>query len=696
MTTGLLLRLGADTSAFSKGMSDASKSTRTLTGREKALLGVTTALAAAFAVNIKRTIDYGDWLDKTSQKMGVSTEALSGYKLAAELAGSSQQGLVKGLQKLQKNMGAALQTPTSAAGLAFRRLGLDITDADGHLRNVEDMLPEFADAISNLDDGTTKTSIAMELMGRSGAELIPFLNAGADGLASMAEEAEAMGVVMSEDVTKASAEFNDAITRLKTTADGFFQQSASFYIPALADIAEGSVIAMRAIMGLDEAQQRADDTRDRSRAAIVRQAEETERARDKLQMLTALLEKHRAKQDTSTERIALYEDAIAKANEELDRQMGLSRRVREEMGGDAGLITERTRALRDEARARAEAAMADPNQGTGPAPKVGPDPEAEAMKQREAALRSYEQALGAMGATEQRVTLAQLSGGERVLAQLEVERQALERRRDEVLANERLTEAERLAIRTATAEAIEALEHESHREIFAIRSKAVADQERMDAQRLRSADRSSGQEVGHAQTTAGALIGLGQTITQAAIAGHAQQGAESKKAAREQFAVQQAFAFAVAGVQMAVAIAQASASAPTPANIPAIAAATAIGIATMATIAATTISGIADGGLMPDTLRKAGLNRHSVLAVRNDEMVLPPQATRDMVETMALAKRASFSQVQQGGGGGVRYVNDRPIVLDGREVGRIVDDHLIRSEERGMEYGQRVRTRMTA
>ena len=89
-----------------------------------------------------------------------------------------------------------------------------------------------------MENGTLKTSIAMELMGRSGAELIPFLNQGAQGLEDMRSESEALGVVWNTETAAAAAKFNDELTRTKTRMDWIIQTATQYWLPSLVSVAE--------------------------------------------------------------------------------------------------------------------------------------------------------------------------------------------------------------------------------------------------------------------------------------------------------------------------------------------------------------------------------------------------------------------------------------------------------------------------
>ena len=145
------------------------------------------------------------------------------------------------------------------------------------------------------------------------------------------------------------------------------------------------------------------------------------------------------------------------------------------------------------------------------------------------------------------------------------------------------------------------------------------------------------------------------------------------------FGISQGLAVAQATVAMFAAIGEAN-KLGYPMSIPAMIAAGATGAAQIAGIVATSITqGVADAGLPPGALRAAGLNNHTMLAVRNDEMGLEPDGTRAISEM--LTQRS----------GGQPMVVNTVLEIDGHVLGQTVDAHLIRSQERGLPYGERAR-----
>lgn len=187
---------------------------------------------------IKASIDHADALSKASQKAGTTVEALSRLEYAAKLSDVSLESLTGGLQKLSKSMADSLISKTSTAATAFKALSIEIRNSDGSLRDSNDVLADVADRFSRMEDGATKTSLAMMLFGKSGAELIPLLNEGADGLQRLADESDRTGNTINTKTAKAAEKFNDTLTRLSEIMKGVMNQLMEAVLPTLQGLAD--------------------------------------------------------------------------------------------------------------------------------------------------------------------------------------------------------------------------------------------------------------------------------------------------------------------------------------------------------------------------------------------------------------------------------------------------------------------------
>lgn len=192
---------------------------------------------AALAVGVKNAIDFADKLNDINIRLGISAEALSGWAYAAQQTGTDIDGLGTGLRKLSRNMAEALDG-TSKQGKLFAALGVSVKDAQGKLRSLEDTLPEIASGFKGIQNETLKAALAQELFGKSGTELIEFLNLGSDGLSKMQLRARELGIELSQGTLTAADNFNDSVNDLKAAAQGFSTQLAAELLPALTKLTE--------------------------------------------------------------------------------------------------------------------------------------------------------------------------------------------------------------------------------------------------------------------------------------------------------------------------------------------------------------------------------------------------------------------------------------------------------------------------
>ncbi|NYT76558.1 phage tail tape measure protein [Alcaligenaceae bacterium] len=194
---------------------------------------------------IRSSIDTMDATSKLSQSIGTTVESISALTYAADMSGVSQDALAGSLVRLTKGMDDTIRG-TGDAKKAFDELGIKVANTDGTLRDNVSVLNDVADKFSGMTDGAKKTALAVQLFGRSGAQLIPFLNSGRDGIKEMTDEAESLGIVLNTKTSKAAEDFNDNLSRIKKASDGFVIQATNDLLPTLSSITKGFVDAARA------------------------------------------------------------------------------------------------------------------------------------------------------------------------------------------------------------------------------------------------------------------------------------------------------------------------------------------------------------------------------------------------------------------------------------------------------------------
>ncbi|MBL4833658.1 MAG: hypothetical protein JKY26_06740 [Pseudomonas sp.] len=212
-----------------------------------ALLG--TFSVVAIGAWVKQSINAADEARKLAQAAGLTTEAFTGLQFAAAQSGVSTTDLSGALTRLSRSMSDAATIGGRPAEV-FAQLGVSVLNAEGGLRSADEVLSELAERFQSMPDGVAKTAAAVELLGRSGAKLIPLLNGGAEGIEALTKQAERLGLIVTDEQAAASERFNDNIAALGGASRGAANTMAAELLPTLnlmsgllLDVAENSETA---------------------------------------------------------------------------------------------------------------------------------------------------------------------------------------------------------------------------------------------------------------------------------------------------------------------------------------------------------------------------------------------------------------------------------------------------------------------
>lgn len=157
--------------------------------------------------------EYADTYLTMSQTTGLSTDQLQEYAYMAELVDVSLDTMTGSMTKLTRQMSAA-RSGNEAAGEAFSRLGIKTTNADGSLRDSTEVFFEVIDALGQMEDGSERDALAMEIFGKSAQQLNPLIAQGRAGIEGFAEEAREMGYVLDEETLSKLGDLDDSFQRL--------------------------------------------------------------------------------------------------------------------------------------------------------------------------------------------------------------------------------------------------------------------------------------------------------------------------------------------------------------------------------------------------------------------------------------------------------------------------------------------------
>lgn len=195
------------------------------------ILGVGGALAAGGAVSlVKRVADLGDKLLKTSQKTGITVENLSRLQHAAGMSGVEIDELGRSFVIAQKNI-QGFRMGSAELEDVMALMGKEFEQAVLRGESLEQLLPEIIDGFNALGTEEEKVVVATKLFGKSGAELIPFLEEGRDKIEELFRESDRLRLTWSRGDAEAADTFGDALDRLKGSMFGLLQEVVKPLLP---------------------------------------------------------------------------------------------------------------------------------------------------------------------------------------------------------------------------------------------------------------------------------------------------------------------------------------------------------------------------------------------------------------------------------------------------------------------------------
>jgi phage-related minor tail protein len=227
------VKLKAASEQFKQWGASLENAGRKMQGLSMAAAGVVTSLGA---ISYKAGKNADD-LNTMSKVYGIGTRDLQKYKAAADLVDVSVETIAKSHVKLEKSMASA-QSGTGKSAEAFKQLGVDVVDANGKLRNGDEVWNDTIEALGKVKNETERDALAMQLMGKSAAELNPLIEDGGETYAKVAETMKEYNLdfVDQETLDKAN-EFNDSLDTMKLIGSAALSQVgsqlAAVFAPAL-------------------------------------------------------------------------------------------------------------------------------------------------------------------------------------------------------------------------------------------------------------------------------------------------------------------------------------------------------------------------------------------------------------------------------------------------------------------------------
>lgn len=208
----------------------------------RGLSAAAAAVTAAIGAVTVKSAKWADQLNTMSKKYSIGTKELQKYSAAAELVDTNVETIAKSHVKLEKTMLTASKGTGTAAD-AFKALGVEVTNADGSLRDGDTVWQETIAALGKMENETERDAYAMTLMGKSAAELNPLIEDGGETYQKFAETLAKYDLdFVDQDMLDRAKDFNDSLDTMKAIGMVAFQQLgtqlAAYLAPAMEKVVD--------------------------------------------------------------------------------------------------------------------------------------------------------------------------------------------------------------------------------------------------------------------------------------------------------------------------------------------------------------------------------------------------------------------------------------------------------------------------
>ena len=171
---------------------------------------------------------YVEQLENLTTETGLAAEEQQAYDVILNRTGLGLQDL-SGIWRILSQNVIAARDPMSDAAAKFRQLGIELNGSEGP----NEVLQLVAERLAVLPDGFQKNALATELLGKSGAHILPALK---EGLAGAANEAKRLGTILDSEARAKAAAFDLATDDLSMAWQGLTHQIGVLAAPVLTDL----------------------------------------------------------------------------------------------------------------------------------------------------------------------------------------------------------------------------------------------------------------------------------------------------------------------------------------------------------------------------------------------------------------------------------------------------------------------------
>ena len=158
------------------------------------------------------SVKSADEINTLSKQTGLTTDEIQKLQYASDRLDVSFESVSGALKKFKSKIDPSNES--------LKALGIETQNADGSLRNANDVFFETVSALGNIENETERDQVAMELFGKSADELAGLIDDGGESFRELGQEAENLGLILDKDTLDSLNETNDQLDSLKANLKG--------------------------------------------------------------------------------------------------------------------------------------------------------------------------------------------------------------------------------------------------------------------------------------------------------------------------------------------------------------------------------------------------------------------------------------------------------------------------------------------
>lgn len=201
----------------------------------KMVSGPLIALGGSMVLAANKAGEYADKMLDLKDITGLSTDNLQRLEHVAKISGSSFDALTNTITMFTRKLPSIIKEGGPAYD-TIKQLGINIYDASGNIRDMNELFPDMLKKLMAVDNVTQRNAMATTIFGKSLNDLAPLLGMSSDEFDKLFKEADKLNTIISEESLRVADQYRQEMAGLIEQFTLFWRKLAIDFIPVLSSI----------------------------------------------------------------------------------------------------------------------------------------------------------------------------------------------------------------------------------------------------------------------------------------------------------------------------------------------------------------------------------------------------------------------------------------------------------------------------